>query len=106
MGDDRSAMHITVESSAAPATSVPRRVTVIAAGILVTVGIFMAVSGDFSRPSSSTSTASTELTSKATQLPPTNGLPPATAEDCANVKDWNFFHSTVTQNNLGGVGPN
>jgi len=99
-------MHITVESSAAPATSVPRRVTVIAAGILVTVGIFMAVSGDFSRLSPPTLTASTELTSKATQLTTTNGLPSATAEDCANVKDWNFFHSTVTQNNLGGVGPN
>jgi len=27
-------------------------------------------------------------------------------QDCSNVKDWNFFNSEVTQNNLGGVGPN
>lgn len=24
---------------------------------------------------------------------------------CSNVKDWTFTHATVTQNNLGGVGP-
>merc|ERR1711907_417166 len=24
---------------------------------------------------------------------------------CSNVKDWNFFNAQVTQNNLGGVGP-
>jgi len=35
-----------------------------------------------------------------------NPFPVATAADCANVLDWNFFHSTVTANNLGGVGPN
>jgi hypothetical protein len=26
--------------------------------------------------------------------------------DCSNVKDWNFVNAEVTQNNLGGVGPN
>jgi hypothetical protein len=30
----------------------------------------------------------------------------AAHSDCSNVKDWNFFHSSVTANNLGGVGPN
>jgi len=29
----------------------------------------------------------------------------ATAADCANVKDWNFAFASVTQNNLGGAGP-
>jgi len=28
-----------------------------------------------------------------------------TAPDCTNVMDWNFAFATVTQNNLGGAGP-
>jgi len=96
-------MQIAVDSTAPP-PSVPRRVTLIAAGFLVAVGIFMAVSGDFSRPSSSTSTTPTELYSQIFRdviMGPNDGP----IEDCANVKDWNFLHATVTQNNLGGQGP-
>lgn len=26
--------------------------------------------------------------------------------NCTNVLDWNFFSANVTENNLGGLGPN
>lgn len=45
-----------------------------------------------------------------TSLTLANAAPTAkvneTAADCSNIKDWTFFNAQVTDNNLGGVGPN
>merc|ERR1719420_1270782 len=44
------------------------------------------------------------VVNSATPAAPTN-LASADPNRCSNVKDWNFFNAQVTQNNLGGVGP-
>lgn len=81
-----------MQIAAEPTTNVPKRITAIAAGILLTVGVFMAVSGGFSHPSSSASqTTATELATSTELLVSaysnTNGhtLPPGPQQDLVNA---------------------
>lgn len=60
--------------------------------------------------SQSTTSAGTTTSAGATQLHFDNDRNEFAGEgqtwNCTNVLDWNFFNATVTQNNLGGLGPN
>jgi len=98
--------------------SLPKRVTAIVAGILLSLMLLVAISGDFSQTSSTSPPSLTDLATSPPSLtdlatsPPSLYLddvsPPTEADDwnCTNVLDWNFFGAQVTENNLGGKGPN
>jgi hypothetical protein len=86
----------------APGSSVPKRITAIAAGILLSLGVFVALSGDFSQtPSTTSATTDLATTSATTDLGATDA-----DWNCTDVMDWNFYGSKILQNNLGGKGPN
>merc|ERR1711924_254846 len=93
------------DSNMAP--QVPVRILVtFGAAVLGVVALFAFMANQDENATSSV----TSLFAGETELAVT--LPKATAADCANVKDWNFMNVDengdpvrVTQNNLGGQGP-
>jgi len=75
-----------------------RTIASVVTGILLVAAFAVMLSGE--------NAADTQDSSAVTAL---FSAPTSLAEDperCKNVKDWNFFNSEVTANNLGGVGPN
>jgi hypothetical protein len=81
-------------------TGTEKVLSVITVGFIVACVVLIAYPQDEQDSVTHHSTATTGLESTPTEL--------ALSTDpnrCANVDDWNFFHAKVTQNNLGGKGP-
>jgi len=73
----------------------------IAGTLLVVMGLFAVMS---TAPNTTTPASPTALSSATTEM--LADSPNREGWQCNNVMDWNFFNAVVTENNLGGQGPN